>query len=108
MLNYNGDPVANAHGQPGIFQTPQAPNLVSNPNPNQHIFGLNELPTSQRNVRIVPRLTEETLIPRQCPFLQSEGKEAVPARAIIANVLWLSPFQTASVIPFPWIDLDCH
>lgn len=63
MLNNNGDPVINAHGQPGIFQTPTPPDLNRNPNPNQHVFGINELPTLQRNVSTILRTAILSIFP---------------------------------------------
>lgn len=50
VLNYGGDPQYNRGGRPGSFQTPRPADLQRNPNPNQNIWGLYELPTLQRQV----------------------------------------------------------
>lgn len=52
ILDYNGDPEANAGGQKGAFQNPLPPHPYATGNPNVDLWVLYELPTLQRNVCI--------------------------------------------------------
>lgn len=50
ILDYNGDPQANAGGQKGAFQNPLPLHVAATGNPNIDFWVLYELPTLQRNV----------------------------------------------------------
>lgn len=50
ILDYNGDPQANAGGQKGAFQNSLPLHLDATGNPNVDLWLLYELPTLQRNV----------------------------------------------------------
>jgi len=51
VLRYEGDETHNQGGRPGAFQNPLPPD-PRNVNPNQNLWGLNELPTLQRQVSV--------------------------------------------------------
>ncbi len=50
ILDYNGDPQANAGGQKGAFQNPLPLHLGATGNPNVDLWLLYDLPTLERNV----------------------------------------------------------
>lgn len=92
ILDYNGDPTANAGGQKGAFQNPLPPHPDATGNPNVDLWLLYELPTLQRNVCIL-----------RSPFSLSRSKACLRCRNVFQEDL-MAEVYSQSLIPVSLLD----